>query len=335
MMILSEADSINRCFDFAALNGKKILITGASGLIGTYFWACLEALKETRDRMTIYAVIHNEPPEYLSSLASSNSVEIIRGDLANDGFCRRLPDADIIIHSAGYAQPTVFMGDPLTTLRLNTVSTFHLFEKLKSGGKFLFISSSEVYNGVETEEFFEKTIGNTNTTHPRACYIEGKKTGETICNAYNLMGVNASSVRLSLTYGPGMKMNDARVLPSLIQKGLAGIIELRDAGEATRTYCYISDAIEMMWHIVLKGRKKIYNVGGVSSMTIRQMAEIIARQMQVPLKIPAVHSEIQGAPRNVRLNMDELFSEYRKNAFIGIDEGLKRTIEWYRRLANA
>jgi nucleoside-diphosphate-sugar epimerase len=279
-------------------------------------------------------VIHDELSDFMDPLISFNGIEIIRGDLADEHFCENLPKADIVIHSAGYAQPTVFMKDPLKTLRLNTVTTFKLFEKLNIGGKFLFISSSEIYTGVEAEEYSEDIIGNTNTTHPRACYIEGKKAGETICNSYGKMGVNVSSVRLSLTYGPGMKMNDKRALPSLIQKGLYGAIELVDSGEATRTFCYISDAIEMIWYIILNGEQNIYNVGGITSNTIRQMAEIIAQQMHVALKVPTVSSEILGAPKNVRLNINRILSEYPKTTFVGLEAGLKRTIEWYQRLAS-
>jgi UDP-glucuronate decarboxylase len=334
-MIAVEARQINRCFDFRTLNNKRILITGASGLLGIYFLACLRELLDELDRIEIYAVIHSELSDFMVPLISSKGIEIIRGDLTDDHFCGSLPSTDIVIHSAGYAQPAVFMENPLKTLRLNTLTTFKLFEKLNVGGKFLFISSSEVYNGAVAEEYSENIIGNTNTTNPRACYIEGKKAGETICNSYGQMGVNVSSIRLSLTYGPGMKMNDERVLPSLIQKGLRGTIELVDSGEATRTFCYISDAIEMMWYVILNGEQNIYNVGGIMSTTIRQMAEIIAQQMQVTLKVPNVSSAIPGAPKNVRLNLDRLLSKYPKTTFVDLNEGLKRTIEWYKRLANA
>ncbi len=333
-MIEDEAKHINSCFDFKPLEAKSVLITGASGLVGIYFLACLSELSKSIDKLKVYAVIHSEPTDFIMPFVSSNKIEMLRGDLAEDNFLKNLPKVDIIIHSAGYSQPTVFMGDPIKSIRLNTVATLNLFGKLNEGGKFLFLSSSEVYNGVETEEYFEDVIGNTNTTHPRACYIEGKKTGETICNSYGQQGVNVSSVRLSLTYGPGMKLNDTRVVPSLIQKGIVGPIEMLDAGEAKRTFCYIADAVEMMWHIVLHGKQKIYNVGGISSMTIKQLAEIIAKHMHVTLKAPTINSAILGAPKNVFLNMDRIFSEYYKKPFVDIDEGLQRTIKWYKRLAN-
>ena len=96
-----------------------------------------------------------------------------------------------------------FMQNPVKTLQLNTSTTLLLFEKLLPGGKFLFISTSELYSGLSHPPFTEQQIGTTNTTHPRACYIEGKRCGEAIVNAFREQGVNAKSARLALAYGPG------------------------------------------------------------------------------------------------------------------------------------
>jgi nucleoside-diphosphate-sugar epimerase len=264
------------------------------------------------------------------SLIKRSGFSFYAGDLTNEDFLKILPNADIIIHAAGFGQPNKFTGSPIVSLKINTFSTFKLFEKLNENGRFLFISSSDIYNGLESENYSELQIGNTNTNHPRACYIEGKRTGETIGYLYHLQNIKTHSIRLSLTYGPGTRKGDQRVLPSLIEKGLKGSINLLDAGDATRTFCYISDAIEMIWYIILNGEQYLYNLGGVTKTTIKSLAKIIGEILNVPVNFPDKNQSIEGAPEDVSLDMTRLFTEYPKKHFIDLKEGLQNTIEWQR-----
>jgi nucleoside-diphosphate-sugar epimerase len=282
--------------------------------------------------MRIFPIVHSNPLKYLKPLLENKTVQVIRGDLTDETFIETLPDADIIIHAAGSAEPSKFMLNPISSLKINTVTTLKLFEKLNKNGRFLFISSSDIYNGLELPKYSENQIGTTNTDHPRACYIEGKRTGETICDLYRQQGINAFSVRLSLTYGPGTRIGDQRVLPSFIQKAIKGKIDLLDSGEVSRTFCYISDAIEMMWHILLYGGHSCYNVGGISSIKIKELADLIGKILNVPVISPKVKTSIAGAPINVCLDMTRILSEYNKEGFIDLEEGIKRTVNWYKGL---
>jgi nucleoside-diphosphate-sugar epimerase len=240
--------------------------------------------------------------------------------------------ADIIMHAAGFGQPMRFMSAPLVAFKLNTFTTLKLLEKLKSEGKFLFISSSEIYSGLPAGKYSENQIGTTNTNHPRACYIEGKRGGETICNIYNSMGIDAYAIRLSLAYGPGTRKNDQRVLPALIEKGLNGSIELLDSGSGFRAFCYISDVVEMIMFIFMNGKSYLYNVGGLGGSTIKDLALTIGNILHVPVIVPKENNSISGAPGNVTLDMSRLFQEYPKRQFVSLEEGLNNTIEWSRNL---
>jgi UDP-glucose 4-epimerase len=130
-----------------------------------------------------------------------------------------------------------------------------------------------------------------------------------------------------LAYGPGTKKNDHRVLNSLIQKGLMGDkIELMDGGDAVRTYCYITNVIEMFWNILLFGKKTLYNVGGESKITILELAKTI-------LSITGSSSEIRHLPpleegdMTRRLpdttKMDALLNRPR----LSLEEGIRRVLE--------
>lgn len=329
-IIPRDADSICQGFSPVQLDGKTVLITGASGIVGTYFLECLHHLSATQKmNLQVLAVMKNEPPAHLLECLSLPDFHILRGDLADSDFYPHLPEADFIVHAAGYGQPGAFLQNPMATIQLNTTATAALLDKVKKNGKFLFISSSEVYSGLRNPPHREKEIGLTNTDHPRSCYIEGKRCGEAICNAYRTTGVDAKSARLCLAYGPGTRPGDLRALNTFIEKALKERhIRLMDAGQARRTYCYIADAISIMWKILLQGKDSTYNVGGISSVTIGGLAQQIGAVLNVPVTMPENSETLQGSPEDVRLDMTKVESEFGPLAYISLQEGLNKTIKW-------
>jgi len=334
-IIASDAENICKKVDLSEIKNKSLLITGASGLIGGYFLACLEQLScINKWKFKVSALMRSEPPHFLNEFLNYGRVNVFQGDLTDHEFCKGLPKVDYIIHAAGYGQPGRFMENPVKTLQINTLSTFLLFEKLNPQGKFLFASTSEIYSGLTNPPYKESQIGTTNTTHPRACYIEAKRCGEAICNAYRARGVNAKSARLSLAYGPGTRQGDLRVINSFIQKAINGQITLLDQGKAMRTYCYIADAIEIMWDVLLFGKEPIYNVGGHSRITIGELAMKIGAYMHVPVVFPEVSKDIVGAPDDVQLDMSKVEKEFGKTDYVEFDVGLARTIKWQKALYN-
>jgi nucleoside-diphosphate-sugar epimerase len=148
-----------------------------------------------------------------------------------------------------------------------------------------------------------------------------------------MRSVGASSARLSLAYGPGTKPGDRRVLNAFIERGLTqGKITLQDMGNAKRTYCYVSDAVEILWHILLRGTRPIYNVAGNSRTTIAELARKIGAKLGVPVEFPADSKELGGAPEDVCLDMSLAEADFQKAKYISLDEGLGRTIEWQKLL---
>ena len=329
-ILIEDGQRVASSMELSILANKDVIITGANGLIGINFLFTFVQIAERLPGVNIISIFHSKPPETLRLYLRKKKIKYMYGDLTDEKFLKKIPNSDIIIHAAGSGEPTKFIKDPLMSLKINTLTTLSLFSKLNSSGRFLFISSSDIYNGLKSVELTETQIGTTNTDHPRACYIEGKRAGETICNIYRQMGFNAYSVRLALTYGPGMKVGDQRVLPSFIQKGLKGRIDLLDSGNAYRTFCYVSDAIEMMLFVITGGKQNLYNVGGIYSCKISELASLIGRICNVPVIIPKKDDGIKGAPENVFIDISKLQSEYEKEKFIDLDEGLKRTINWFK-----
>ena len=315
------------------LKGKTILVTGASGLLGTYFLASLKKYADlNKCAIKIIAVVYNQLPGHLNIYKKDKRFSFLRGDLTNHNFLAKLPKADIIIHSAGYAQPGRFLDDKIRTLKINTLATFFLLEKLKKNGRFLFVSTSELYSGANDPPFKESDIGSTGPDHPRACYIESKRCGEAVSLGYREKGYDIKIARLALAYGPGTRKNDQRVLNSLIQKAMENKkINLMDQGEAVRTYCYIADVIETLWKILLFGREAVYNVGGTSKIKIYDLAKKIGEILNVPVIKPHKDLSLAGAPKEVELDLSRIEKEFKKKKFIRLDRGLQNTICWLKK----
>ena len=325
-ILFDDAFRVLEGVDFSPLDGATIFLTGSTGLLGTHFLATLCLLKERGMNITVFAEHHSAPAEYTKEIAQ-------RGDIPLVQKFPKYKGADVIIHAAGYAQPSRFTLNPAATIELNTTKTNTLLNTLQPGGKFLFVSSSEVYSGLQQAS--ETNIGTTTPYHPRACYIEGKRCGEAICDAYRQSGVHAVSARLSLTYGPGTRKHDLRAMSGFIEQALTqDIITMKYAGKESRTYCYIQDAMKMLWRVALHGTQPVYNVGGGPFVRTRDMVAIISTLTGVEFVAPSYFDMI-GAPDTLRLDTSRIENEFGKTNYTSLEEGLQRTIDWQRELYGA
>ena len=331
MYSIIENDSLETIshIDFIKLKNKSILITGASGLIGIHLVSCLKQIQKQYN-INIYCWIKSELD--INAKEFFKTCNIINGDITDSSIIKNLHEFDFIIHAAGYAQPSKFLKDKITTIELNTSSTIKLLNKLKKDGTFLFISTSELYSGLAVEGITENLIGNTNTNHPRACYIESKRAGEAICYAYKELGHDIKIARVSSAYGPGTRINDKRVLNSLIEKALLeDTITLIDDGSARRIFCYITDVVEMLFNIMLNSKDDVYNVCGIHEFSILELANKIGYLLNKPVSVPKNNSiGAIGNPKAMNISNIKYMNEFSSPPlkFIDFEQGLIKTIEW-------
>ncbi len=331
-IIKKDCLNILQNVDISSLKNKKVLITGASGLIGIYIVYCLKLANLDCD---IDCWVNNDiDPIYSKIFEKCN---IIKGDITSEqvfsSFCNNV-QYDLIVHCAGYGQPNKFLSDKIKTITINTTVTNKLLQLVKNDGSFAFFSTSEIYNGNNNNCLTEDDFGFTTPLHPRASYIEGKRCGETICDVYSQQNqnINMKILRLSLAYGPGTKRNDQRVLNSLIEKGLFNeTINLLDDGSSLRTYGYISDIIEMFWNILLHGKHKVYNLSGISQTSILELANMIGNLLNKKV-VKSENNIMIGSPKNVNISLNRYFEEFEKKQFISLNEGIINTIEWQRKI---
>jgi len=298
-------ESLNRIcaleLPFEQLRNARILVTGATGMIG----ACLtDALISVSRRFSlnlhIIAVCRNEA-RARERFAGAGEVHTFACDLTQPA--ESLPAADYIIHAASNAHPLAFSSDPVGTILGNILGTRTLLEHLRtSGGKrFLFVSTGEIYgeNPDVTDGFAEDSFGKIDSMNPRACYPESKRAAETLCAGYiRQYGADAVVARLCYIYGPTITPDNSRADAQFLRKVMGGEdIVLKSTGTQLRSYCYVADAVSALLTILLKGRcGEAYNVASRSSThTIREYAEALARigGVQVVFDLPP-EAERQG-----------------------------------------
>ncbi len=266
--------------DLSTLNDSRILVTGATGLIGSCLVDVL--LNNPHRNYQVYALGRNEERarQRFNNYWETADFHFIRHDIS-------LPlDSDIrfdyIIHAASNASPNFFKEKPVEVIKSNIIGVENLMEHgIRHGMKrMLFVSSGEIYGEGDGREFTEADSGYVNCATPRACYPSSKRAAETLCVAYAAeYGADVVIARPCHTYGPYFTESDNRVYAQFIRNLLDGKdIVLKSRGEQYRSWLYVVDAAHALLTILTKGAKgEAYNVADEqSNITIRALAELLA-----------------------------------------------------------
>jgi len=321
----------DRLGDFGRFQGKRVLITGVTGMIGSCLADALTALNERgRLGMTLYGVSRH--PE--GHAGRFPGVRLLAADLANPG--EDLPEADIVVHAASNAHPAAFSADPVGTMLGNLLGTRSLLEMARrvAGSRFLFVSTGEIYgeNPAVTEGFSETDFGRVDPMSPRSCYPESKRAAETLCASYaSQYGVDALVARLSYVYGPTLSDANTRADAQFLRKALAGEdIVLKSPGTQVRTYTYVTDAVAGLLAILLRGeRGEAYNVASrLGTISIRGYAETLAKLagVRVVFDLPD-EGERRGYSAVTRaVQRGDKLEALGWRPLVDVEEGLRRTL---------
>ncbi len=266
------------------LKGRTVLITGASGMIGTYLTGVLAMLNDTKGYGIKILALLRHPEKLLPDLRERQDVHLLVQDVTEP--LQVEGPVDYIFHAASPASPKIMKDAPVETIAANTLGTYYTLQlaKEKQAEGYLFVSSREVYGQPEEgQEFFtEDTYGFVDPLNPRSSYSEGKKAAETMCASFRAeYGLNVKIARLAHTYGPGMSLSDGRVQADFLNNVIHGEdIVLKSEGTAVRTYTYVADAVSGLYRIMLNSpggeEGMVYNVGDEAGrVSIRELAELL------------------------------------------------------------
>ena len=262
---------------------KKIVITGAAGFIGSNLvdkLICKGYFVYGIDNL-ITGSLKN-----LNHLKSSNKFEFIEHDVTK--YISINDKIDFVFHLASPASPVDYLNYPIQTLKANAIGGHNsLGLAKKNNAKFILASTSEIYGDPLKHPQKESYYGNVNPIGPRSIYDESKRFIESMTISYhNYHKLNASIVRIFNTYGPRMKIDDGRVLPTFIYQASKNLdITINGDGNQTRSFCYIDDLLEGLISIMDSNYVYPINIGNDDEVTINEIASIIKKLMRSSSKI--------------------------------------------------
>lgn len=320
------------------LNGKTIMVTGASGMIGTFLIDVLMYRNAVfSNKITVFAVSRNKNKleQRFNYYGGQECFHIIEHDVTKDFTLTE--QSDYIIHAASNTHPVEYANDPIGTITTNVFGTYNLLEYAAKGNgcKVVLLSSVEIYgeNHSDVDRFSEKDCGYLDCNTLRAGYPESKRLSEAMLQAYRTQkNINALSVRLCRAYGPTIERDDSKALSQFMRKTVNGEdIVLKSDGKQLYSYIYAADAVSAILHVMLKGADgEVYNVADPKSdITLKALAETLAESAGTRVLFELPHdNEKKGYSTATKALLEaEKLRQLGWRARYDIRKGLERTIE--------
>jgi dTDP-glucose 4,6-dehydratase len=303
----------------------RVLVTGGAGFIGSHLCdfllaqGCSVVCMDNLLTGTLDNIAHIRDPNFLFVKHDVTNFIVVDGPV------------DYVLHFASPASPIDYLELPIQTLKVGALGTHKALGLAKArGARFLLASTSEVYGDPLIHPQREDYWGNVNPVGPRGVYDEAKRFAEAMTMAYHRVHrVDTRIVRIFNTYGPRMRLMDGRAVPTFVRQALAGEpLTVYGDGSQTRSFTYVSDLVDGIWKLMQAPVNDPVNIGNPREMTLLELAKQILRLSgsrseitfrALPTDDPKVRQPDIGRARRL-LGWE---------AKVDVEEGLRRTIEWY------
>jgi dTDP-glucose 4,6-dehydratase len=311
----------------AAFPAGHAVVTGGAGFLGSH--VCRHLLDVGLSVTVLDSLITGRRGN-VADLEAAPDFRFHRSDvtlpIAIDG------PVDLVVHLASPASPVDYLRHPIHTLKVGALGTLHALGLAKAtGARFLLASTSEVYGDPQVHPQPETYLGNVDPVGPRGVYDEAKRFAEAMTMAYHRdHRVEVRIARIFNTYGPSMRSDDGRLVPTLIARALTEQpLTVHGDGSQTRSLCYVDDLVDGMLRLLASDRSYPVNLGSDTEVTVRHVAELIHTMTGVAVPIVEVE-RARHDPQRRRPDLTVAREVLGWSPTTSLVAGLVRTIAWAR-----
>ncbi len=305
---------------------RRAVVTGGAGFVGS--WLC-EHLVERGVEVVCVDNLVTGSRDNLSALEGRPGFELVEQDV-----CEGLPvDGPVnwVLHLACPASPVDYLRLPVETMMVGSMGTRHALDLAeRTAARFLLASTSEVYGDPAEHPQPESYWGNVNPVGPRSVYDESKRFAEALTTAYRTArGVDTTIVRIFNTFGPRMRVDDGRAIPAFMSQALTGRpLTVAGEGSQTRSLCYVEDTVAGIVALAAADHPGPVNIGSQDEMSMLELAERVRALAASPSTVEFVELP-EDDPRVRRPDTRRAAELLGWEPQISVEEGLKRTLEWF------
>jgi dTDP-glucose 4,6-dehydratase len=305
---------------------RRAVVTGGAGFLGSHL--CERLLRAGVQVICLDNFLTGAPAN-IAHLIGEPGFRVIKCDLTD--FVHVPGELDLVLHLASAASPADYLRLPVETLKVGSLGTLHALGLAKDKeARFVLASTSEVYGDPLEHPQRETYWGNVNPVGPRSVYDEAKRFAEALTTAYRLScGTDTAIVRIFNSYGPRMRPNDGRAIPTFIRQALAGEpLTVTGDGSQTRSVCYVEDTIRGILALAESDAAGPVNIGSPDELSMLELAELI-REL-TGSSSPIEHIDRPVDDPTVRRPDTTLARELLGwHPRVPLRDGLARTIDWF------
>ena len=308
----------------------RIVVTGAAGFLGSHLADRL--LAEGHEVVALDNLVTGHERN-IAHLAGNRKFRFVFHDVTEYIYLDGAVDA--ILHFASPASPIDYLQIPIQTLKVGALGTHKALGLARAKkARFLLASTSEIYGDPLVHPQPESYWGNVNPVGPRGCYDEAKRFAEAMTVAYrDFHRIDTRIVRIFNTYGPRMRPNDGRIVPSLIGQALKNEpLTVFGDGSQTRSFCFVSDLIDGIVRLLMSDIREPVNVGNPTEMTVLEFAETIKKLTGTPAPIVRRPLPVDD-PKQRRPDITKARTLLGWEPKVPLEAGLKETVAYFRTLS--
>ncbi len=309
---------------------RRAVVTGGAGFLGSHL--CQRLLANGTEVVCLDNFLTGSAAN-VAHLLPHPGFRLLRCDVTD--FVHVPGQVDLVLHFASPASPVDYLRLPIHTMKVGSIGTLHALGLAKDkGARFVLASTSETYGDPQVHPQPETYWGHVNPVGPRGVYDEAKRFAEALTTAYrSTHEVDTAIVRIFNTYGPRMRPDDGRAIPTFIAQALAGApLTVAGDGQQTRSVCYVDDLVAGVLAVAGSRLSGPVNVGSPEEMSVLDIARRIVAACDSASEIRFVDRAVDD-PRVRRPDTSLIEAELQWRAKVSFADGIARTVEWLRRVS--